>query len=375
MAASVYPQPNSHLDYLLSQVAIALQLSPDQFRLAVQHYEAIAAHLEAFGSPVARYSPLIYPQGSMALETTVRPLAREEYDLDLVCQLLRTGMDAVSVYNLVFDRIAAHATYAKMIEKKNRCIRINYAHNFHLDLIPAELDPTRGGSAIVVPDRSLRDWTPSNPKGYVAWFKSREIMSVRMAKRADPLPLPTPVEDKSALALAVQLVKRRRDILCTNAELAPRSIVLTTLAGQHYRGSDSVVTALGQIVSGIQMQIANMAPKRIEVCNPTNDGERFCESFEGAGRYEAFKDFVNQLTRDVQLMMAVESIPRLQEILAKMFGEEPVQKAIRSYGAMQKAQRDAGNLKFTGVATGGLSILPGSTATRSVPKNQYFGGE
>jgi hypothetical protein len=376
MAAPYIAQPNADLDYLLSQVARELQLTPDQYALAAKHYKAIAEWLGATGSPLAPFKPWIYPQGSMALETTVRPRTREEYDLDLVCQMLTTGMSALDVYNAVYNRLKAHGTYAPMLEKKNRCVRLNYEHNFHLDIIPAEPDLARGGEAIRVPDRALRDWTPSNPKGYIAWFTRRsQITLAELRKKVDPLPNPTPSDEKPSLTIAVQLIKRRRDMLC-DEDVAPRSIVLTTLAAEYYQGTDCVLTAMGQIVAGIQQRIRDARPSRITVCNPTNAGEKFCESFEGPGRYAAFQWFIDHLERDIQLIAATQGISQLEKVLSSMFGEMPVAKAVRSYGEMLKGKRDSGALKFTGGGAGGLSIVTGSTgAARTVPPNRYFGGK
>lgn len=375
MAAPNLVSLNADLDFLLAQVARELQLTPQQYVLAAQHYKAIAEWLGAPGSPLSMFKPWIYPQGSMALETTVRPRTREEYDLDLVCQMLATGMSALDVYNAIYNRLMAHGTYAPMVEKKNRCVRLNYEHNFHLDIIPAEPDLARGGEAIRVPDRALRDWTPSNPKGYVAWFTQRSQVTLgELRKKVDPLPNPTPSDEKPTLTIAVQLMKRRRDMLC-DADAAPRSVVLTTLAAEYYRGTDCVLTALAQIVAGIQQRIRDSHPGRITVCNPTNSGEKFCESFEGAGRYASFKWFINQMEQDVQTIATTQGIPQLQQVLSEKFGEEPVTKAVRSYGEMLKAQRDAGALKFTGAGTGGLGIIAGSSsATRIVPPNRYYGG-
>ena len=376
MAAPYIAPPSGDLDFLLAQVARALQLTSEQYRLAEEHYKAVARWLAATGSPLAPYQPWIYPQGSMALETTVRPLGRDEYDLDLVCEMQPTGMPAIWVYDNVFERLKANGQYAPIVEKKNRCVRLNYAHNFHLDIIPAEPDRSRNGGAIWVPDRKLRDWTPSNPKGYVAWFTNRtQTALAELRKKVDPLPRPTPSDEKPALTIAVQLMKRRRDVLL-DEDVAPRSIVLTTLAAEYYRGTDCVLTALGQVVAGIQQRIRIAHPRRIIVCNPTNTDEMFCESFDGPGRYEAFKSFIDQLQQDVEELSIAQGIPNLQRLLAEKFGEEPTARAIESYGIMLKSKRDTGTLSFTGAGAGGLSIVtPAPGPSRIVPANRYYGGD
>lgn len=376
MAAPYLVQANADLDYVLEQIARTLQLTPDQHKLALKHYTTIADWLAADDSPLARFRPWIYPQGSMALETTVRPLQREEYDLDLVCQMLNTGRSALDVFELVYNRIRSHGIYAPMAERMNRCVRLTYAHDFHLDIIPAEPDPARGDTAIVVPDRTLERWTPSNPRGYVAWYSNRSRESlVEMRKKVDPVPRPTPSDEKPALTIAVQLLKRRRDLLC-DAETAPRSIVLTTLAAENYSGTDCVFTALTQIVAGIQDRIEEAYPYRITVCNPTNEDEKFCESFEGPGRYDAFKKFINQLQRDVTRIGEADGMADLEKTLTETFGDEPVNKALRSYTELQKAKRDKGTLPFTGAGAGGIAIVtPVKGITHTAPRHSYYGGE
>jgi hypothetical protein len=189
-----------------------------------------------------------------------------------------------------------------------------------------------------------------------------------------PLPGPTPSDEKPALTIAVQLMKRRRDMLCDD-DTSPRSIVLTTLAGEYYSGGD-VFTALAEIVAGIQQRIAVAHPKRITVPNPTNTDEQFCESFEGEGRYEAFKWFIGQLERDLARIAAARGIPELERILADTFGEEPVTKAVRSYGERLRKQRDAGTLQFSGAGVGGLSVVtPASGMKHAAPPHRYFGSD
>jgi hypothetical protein len=261
-----------------------------------------------------------------------------------------------------------------MVKKMNRCVRLIYAHNFHLDIIPAEPELQRGGTAIVVPDRELRTWTHSNPLGYVRWFTTRSRVTLKeLRAKVDPVPQPTPSDEKPALTIAVQLMKRRRDTVC-DAETAPRSIVLTTLAGEYYSGTECVFTALTQIVAGIQQRIAAAHPGRITVCNPSNKDEEFCESFDGPGRYEAFKWFIGQLERDLARIGAARGIPELQKILAETFGEEPVTKAVRSYVERHKTKRDTATLPFSGAS--GLSIVaPVSGIKHVAPPHRYYGSE
>ena len=41
------------------------------------------------------------------------------------------------IYDWVHERIAANEIYREMLEKLKRCLRLNYAGSFHLDILPA----------------------------------------------------------------------------------------------------------------------------------------------------------------------------------------------------------------------------------------------
>src|SRR5262249_17857688 len=142
-----------------------------------------------------------------------RPWRGEEFDLDIVCQLhYCDGQTAIQVYNVVASRLREHAAYRDILQLKNRCIRVDYAGNFHLDIIPA---CPEGGTAIRVPDRKLAAWIPSNPLGYADWFFDRCQYRGPLTRAIDagmrPLPPNVPSERKYPLQRAVQLIKRHRD--------------------------------------------------------------------------------------------------------------------------------------------------------------------
>ena len=132
------------LDDLLERICSKLQITPTQHEQADDRYRAIGDWLEAEGSPLARAKPVIYPQGSLRIGTTVRPLTRREYDLDLVCELeldWRRIPNPVILLDVVEMRLKDHETYRTMLERKNRCIRVKYANQFHLDILPGCPDP------------------------------------------------------------------------------------------------------------------------------------------------------------------------------------------------------------------------------------------
>jgi len=78
---------NAHLDELLEEICVGLQLTDTQHEEAKSRNDAVGKWLAADGSELASYRPNIYPQGSVRLRTTVKPRGQDEYDVDLVCQM------------------------------------------------------------------------------------------------------------------------------------------------------------------------------------------------------------------------------------------------------------------------------------------------
>src|ERR1700679_1844838 len=145
----------TQVDDLLMRICEELQLDGTRRERAEQSYRGIEAVLEKHPD-IAALRPRIYPQGSMLLGTTVRPLVGDEYDLDVVSEFScrpDSFQTPIHALNLIENTLRDSSTYGPMVERKNRCIRLNYAHEFHLDILPACRDVLRGGTCIIVPDR------------------------------------------------------------------------------------------------------------------------------------------------------------------------------------------------------------------------------
>ncbi len=358
-------------DFLLVQVAEALQLTKTQFDAAETAYNAVCAWLNADDTALARLKPSIFPHGSVALGTTVKPRRGQkddEYDVDCVCRLRPTSLTAMEVYNLVLHRLAAHDTYRSILERKNRCVRLNYSGQFHIDILPGV--PTGRRTELLVPDREIKEWTQSDPEGFAKWFKARAERPHVIRADAQPLPDPTAARDKEPLAIAVQLIKRRRDMVFDGSDDAPRSILLTTLAARAYDGTESVGAALMQVVVGMAAEMRN-SPTRIRVPNPVNDAEDFAESLDTAGRYEKLRSFVFGFESALGRLADAHG-EDLCERLKEMFGAEPTTRAFQRWGELLNDRRASNTLTVTGAGKGALGVTS-AVSTRKVPKNEYFG--
>lgn len=360
-----------HLDELLEFSCEDLQLSPSLHDAAERHYHTVAAWLDAEGSPLRDFRPTIYPQGSFLIGTTTRPVHQQEYDLDFVCQMEidHSRSSAVGVLDLVKERLLNHGTYAPMVEPLKRCVRLNYAGEFHMDILPGAPDAPRLGTRIRVPDRKLLGWKASDPKGFAAWFHRRGAQFL-LEKRADaePIPRQQSVAEKTPLQRAVQLAKRARDrYFAGDVDSAPRSIVLTTLMGHAYRGQRSTSLAVHDLLVSLR-DVASSASAPV-VLNPSNPEEVLSEQW--AARPEAFAAFgrwLDWFAAGWGRVLAAKGVQDTQRELSSLFGDEVVKKAFVKQAHRMDELRKAGSLGIDGAGT----LLVG--ARLPVQTNTFFGG-
>lgn len=343
-----FPFAATPLDQALHLICAQMQLTKTQRQQVEDHYKAVSDYLAREGGPLDGFGLDIYPQGSLRIGTTVKPLGQDEFDLDLVCHLRERLPDwdenPNSLLQLLMDDLKANGRYSHMVKPMNRCIRLEYAGDFHMDVLPGCQDEMRCDTCIEVPDSDAKEWSPSNPRGYAKWFEESavEIPSI-MEARADmykaaevePLPEDTPYTVEP-LKRTVQLLKRNRDIFFSSLKTPPTpSVIITTLAAQQYAGTPSVAAAIVKVLEGIKIQAAldetEQPEGRLVVLNPMNEDEDFSEKWDDRNRYNSFKAWVQHL-RDRMLEVIAKAeqqdVAAVEEDLALLFGESMVRPAI-----------------------------------------------
>lgn len=360
------------LDQLLDYSCRELQLSPANHEEAERRYRAVGQWLSAEGSRLLPFNPAIYPQGSFRIGTTVFPIGGNEHDLDFVCELAvdwrRTP--ALTMLDEVERRLREHATYAPMVERKKRCVRLNYAGAFHMDILPAAPETVRYGTEVRVPDRKLEEWKPSNPKGYAEWFEKRcQVLEKVLLKDAqiEPLTPQQSADEKAPLQRVVQLLKRARDRYFKNPDDAPRSIVLTTLAGQVYAGQASTAQALHDVLGSLSA-LASRAPQGLEVRNPANSAEILSEQWVIGSAYGAFRSWLQWSVAEWEKVLSAGSIQATEKQLSALFGEDVVRKALVKHAADVESLRKSSALNVS--RTGALTTTAGAASIRP---NSFYG--
>lgn len=363
------------LDYLLAQIVTQLQLTETQAAKMESAYRALAAWLEHPDSPLALYRPLIYPQGSAAIGTTVRPRLQAEFDLDFVLEVTFFPGTPMELYELLLKRLGAHGTYAKMIEPKRRCIRLSYEGDFHADVLgcrTAQILVMPG--SVDVPDRTTPTiWKDSNPRGFADWFtgRSRTAVENRYLAKAMPLPSNWEVDAKTVLQRTVQLIKRQRDMAFGEDDVAPRSIVLTTLCATAYQGELSVYEAMAEALDAIARMIRQSHPRRLVVLNPMNTREDFSEKWdEDPDSYTAAVSWVFELRERFHDLRRIEGLEPLTQALARLFGEDVSKVATHRYQKALAEARESNRVRAVGP-----QIIAGTSVGRVIPPNRNYGSD
>ena len=377
MAMTITASANHTLDALLELVCFRIQLTDTQDSKARGHYAAVSDWLARDGSPLQRLNPHIYPQGSQRLGTTTKPIGQTEFDLDAICRLdIQEECHPGVVYRLLWERLWENRIYRPMMKRMPRCVRLEYAGDFHLDIAPAVPDLVWGGNCILVPDLDANlavehpendQWKSTNPRDFAQWFDKRCVERIVLNEKyaraqVDPVPDHEPVYAKAALKRSVQLFKRWRDKeYQERPKLSPPSIILTTLAGHYYLGQSFCTDALGRILESIVQRIES--EETIRMTNPAHPVENICEKWNKTpGSYRDFTNSVTAFRERWERLLYTRGLHDIEEELADLFGEAPVQWAVRELAERQvirpRADRSLGVQRSTGVLAASASALP-----------------
>lgn len=367
----------TQIDDLLDKMAEAVQLDDTRYDRMKTSYESVKNWIEADEIFFKPYNYDVYPHGSVRILTTVKPIGKDEFDLDIAIHLKsNTPHTPQRIYAELKRCMELYAKkHGLKIEAKNRCIRLNYAGDFHMDILPGIQENAFDQNKIKVPDRELGDWVSSNPRGYGDWFMGKANLVreslLEKALRAEKLPADN-FKHKKPLQRAVQLIKRYRDMYFQKDDTyKTSSIILTTIAGQFYQGEESIFDTVDNIITTIRTKV-NQPIGRLKIVNPVNAEEDFTDKWDDEPEYyEAFKKFASHLYNEWQKLKMENGVLEEGIIMKGLFGDDIFRKAQTSQTARIEALRkskDLGVTRNTGILTSASSV--GAAAIKS---NTFFG--
>lgn len=149
------------------------------------------------------------PQGSWAHQTIIQPGNGLEFDADFLLQLDEVDGWSPTMYNkVVWDVLSSHGTYGSKTTRKNRCIRVTYANDCHIDIVPYVVQAD--GREVII-NRTTDEFEETNPIGFTEWLQEKDSIT------------------GGDLRKVIRLMKYLRD---HRGAFAIKSILLTTLLGE-----------------------------------------------------------------------------------------------------------------------------------------------
>lgn len=322
-----YKEEEYKKDELLAIIASNLELDETRKQQMITAYQAVNKVLDADEDFFKNCKAYVYAQGSLVIGTTIKPLPGKEFDLDIVVNLDDSYLNHTprEIYDEVYRVLNAHGTYTPLLQKKNRCIRINYNSDFHMDILSGckiSSDTTR----LMIPnDKTLFEWSRTDPKGYAKWFKEiserqkshfllNERYMMLVEAKVETEDLPTDLYFKTPLQRVVQIVKRYRDLYYENRDQdkvpSISSIVLTTLLAQSYSDELSIQSALKNAALTMRKLADNYRFKgvRFSVYNPVDKHpekdkrEDFTDSWTDK-HYDSFVGFAIDFEKKVNAFL------------------------------------------------------------------------
>ena len=242
-------------------------------------------------------------QGSYALGTLIKPVDNnDEYDADIqIVMNPNPKWQAKEYINEIHRTLKQNQNYADKLRLKTRCVTIDYADDFHLDVVPRV---TIGGRHYVC-NRTDNSFEETDGTGYRDWFNEKNRITTGNLKRV------------------VRLLKYLRD---HKNNYTAKSILLTTLAGNTIRPSDEGTEAVSTVADTLVTVLTRMDdylqrhPYMPEIRNPVLLMENFNRHWDQT-KYANFRKRVNSHAQTAEKAKSESSSEDAIKIWRKLFGE------------------------------------------------------
>ena len=220
-------------------------------------------------------------QGSYALRTTIRPVRNtDEYDVDRLVYVQYDQRKSPADYiNDVYRCLKANGNYAGKLQKNTRCVTVNYAGEFKIDVVPCIVSNGR----YFICNRKTNGYEETDGRGFRDWFDSKSRIT------------------NGNLKLVTRLFKYLRDHKRTFT--AP-SVLLTTLIGNTVSDLEgntnfkTVPDALLTVVTRMD-QFLQANPIMPEIRNPALPSETFTRHWD-QDKYNNFRKMISSYARRIR---------------------------------------------------------------------------
>jgi len=400
MRAVILDSRSGVADALLFEIAKRIQLSPTNYRVAVERYQTISEYLDRDGSPLRGLVTRLYPQGSMAVGSVITSkFENDEFDIDVIAELnISQNAQPSLVLDTLFNALNGEkgSRYYGKVERCSRCVKVQY-DGMHLDVTPSIFLPGKQERASIIfhaneaEPRNLHYIVIANPWGFAEWFKKQMPESVLYLNAMDKM-LTEPVPDAESLnskakpLIALQLIKRWRNKVYDLREgRMPPSVMLSCLiahnAGHRMSLFDELVAQAACLLEYFSTHTEQ--GKLVTIDNPKCLGEDiFTDRWpENLAAQRLFTNDLKILNAKLAQLSKDRTLEGCQKVMADLFGERSTTLAMdeiaKSYGMKAHSGGLHHHSKSGAIAlsASGISAGIGSGISYATPKNTFFGSD
>lgn len=283
-------------------------------------------------------------QGSWAHRTIIEPVGHfDEFDADILLHLERVAEwdeDPKLYLEAVHGAFKRHATYTNRSTRKKRCVRIQYAGDCHVDVVPAvTLDD--GSQAIIFhPDSEFEQ---TDPVGFAAWMRERDDITSGELRRV------------------IRFLKWLRDF--KNTFTCP-SVILTVMLGNRVRVWDTgtryndLPTALVTLLEDLDGWLQSH-PAMPLLDDPTCPGVSFNHRWDNA-QYVNFRKKISDYAAWAREAYDLQADQEDEALKAwrRLFGDEFAEEVVREAKAVYIARKASGVSRQSRVGRALESVAP-----------------
>ena len=287
-------------------------------------------------------------QGSYALGTLIKPVDdNDEYDADIqIVMNPNPKWEAKDYVHAINQTLAGNKNYVDKLRLKTRCVTVDYAGDFHLDVVPRV---TINGKHCVC-NRIDNKFEETDGTGYRDWFNGKNRITGGNLKRV------------------VRLLKHLRD---HKNSFTAKSILLTTLAGNAIKVSDEGTAAVSTVADTLETVLSRMNdylqqhPNMPEIKNPVLPTEDFNRHWDQR-RYANFRNRVQSYAQTAKQAKAEPSAEQAIKLWQDLFGDK-FGKSSSSGGGGSPGQSTSGS------AIGGAAATTTPPVVRRPNEARRFG--
>lgn len=382
------------VESLLFDIARKIQLSPTRYDEASRAYTALCQYIDRPESPLAGLVVRCYPSGSFSTGTVISSIQRNEsHDVDAVIELHNSfaTVDPATVLAKLFLAIngSEGSRYYGKARKNSRCVTVEYESGLTVDLMPIVVTDhavQRAGVLFHHKEKEGEKYTkPVNPWGFKEYFNAHTATDANFARsfwdreylvdgaQTTPMPEVVPPSLKSSRVVALQLIKRFRDVQYTTRTVRqPPAVVLAALSLESGAAERSL--ALEVLKIGDHLRNTLLQPGILRVTNPSYPADEFTDRWPRTreAQMEFARDIVF-LQKSIRSLLNEEmNTEEIKQKLSLLFGEKPAAEAIIRLNEARSRDMSSRTLKYG--AAGRVVTAAGLASVSSPARSSTFTG-